>query len=133
MLAAFANPANLQQLLTPPARGGGRWRRSGGRSRWWRAGRRPRWCSGRRCARRRRSGWRLQVPDEARRPADAGPTSEKLAEGVWRMNGAYNALAVEFSDHIVLFEPGPQNEARALAIIARRRRRSFRTSRSASA
>jgi glyoxylase-like metal-dependent hydrolase (beta-lactamase superfamily II) len=48
----------------------------------------------------------------------AGPTSEKLAEGVFRINGAYNALAVEFADHIVLFEPGPQNEARAQAIIA---------------
>ncbi len=34
------------------------------------------------------------------------------------MNGPYNALAVEFRDHVVLFEPGPQNEARALAIIA---------------
>jgi len=50
--------------------------------------------------------------------AAAGPTSEKLAEGVFRINGAYNALAIEFADHIVLFEPGPQNEARAQAIIA---------------
>ena len=50
--------------------------------------------------------------------AAAGPTSEKLADGVFRINGAYNALAVEFADHIVLFEPGPQNEARAQAIIA---------------
>jgi glyoxylase-like metal-dependent hydrolase (beta-lactamase superfamily II) len=50
--------------------------------------------------------------------AAAGPTSEKLADGVFRISGAYNALAVEFADHIVLFEPGPQNEARALAIIA---------------
>ena len=57
-------------------------------------------------ARRRRRG---------RRP---GPTSEKLADGVFRINGAYNALAVEFADHVVLFEPGPQNEARAQAIIA---------------
>jgi glyoxylase-like metal-dependent hydrolase (beta-lactamase superfamily II) len=54
--------------------------------------------------------------------APAGPTSEKLAEGVFRINGAYNALAVEFADHIVLFEPGPQNEARAQAIIAETRR-----------
>ena len=46
------------------------------------------------------------------------PTSEKLADGVFRITGAYNALAVEFADHIVLFEPGPQNEARAQAIIA---------------
>ena len=51
-------------------------------------------------------------------PAPAGPTSEKLADGVFRLNGAYNALAIEFADHIVLFEPGPQNEARAQAIIA---------------
>src|SRR5688572_2154992 len=51
-------------------------------------------------------------------PAPAGPTSEKLAEGVFRITGAYSALAVEFADHIVLFEPGPQNEARAQAIIA---------------
>ena len=50
--------------------------------------------------------------------APAGPTSEKLAEGVFRLNGPYNALAIEFADHIVLFEPGPQNEARAQAIIA---------------
>jgi glyoxylase-like metal-dependent hydrolase (beta-lactamase superfamily II) len=50
--------------------------------------------------------------------ASAGPTSEKLADGVYRINGAYNALAVEFADHILLFEPGPQNEARAQAIIA---------------
>ncbi len=47
-----------------------------------------------------------------------GPTSEKLAEGVFRINGAYNALAVEFADHIFLYEPGPQNEARSQAIIA---------------
>ena len=48
----------------------------------------------------------------------AGPTSEKLADGVYRINGAYNALAIEFKDHIVLFEGGPQNDARAQAIIA---------------
>jgi glyoxylase-like metal-dependent hydrolase (beta-lactamase superfamily II) len=53
-------------------------------------------------------------------PAGAAPasTSEKLAEGVFRITGAYNALAVEFADHVVLFEPGPQNEARGQAIIA---------------
>ena len=51
-------------------------------------------------------------------PAATGPTSEKLGDGVYRINGAYNALAIEFKDHIVLFEGGPQNEARAQAIIA---------------
>ena len=55
----------------------------------------------------------------APKPA-AGPplTSEKLADGVYRINGAYNALAIEMADHIVLFEPGPSNEARAQEIIA---------------
>jgi glyoxylase-like metal-dependent hydrolase (beta-lactamase superfamily II) len=52
----------------------------------------------------------------------AAPTSEKLAEGVYRINGAYNSLAVEFADYILLFEPGPQNEARAQAIIAEAKR-----------
>ncbi len=50
--------------------------------------------------------------------AAAGPTSEKLADGVFRINGAYNALAIEFADHVLIFEPGPQNEARSQAIIA---------------
>jgi glyoxylase-like metal-dependent hydrolase (beta-lactamase superfamily II) len=54
----------------------------------------------------------------AAQQAAAGPTSQKLADGVYRINGAYNSLAIEFSDHILLFEPGPQNEARAQAIIA---------------
>jgi glyoxylase-like metal-dependent hydrolase (beta-lactamase superfamily II) len=48
--------------------------------------------------------------------------SEQLAPGVWRIRGAYNALAVEFADHVVLFEPGPQNDARAQAIIAETKR-----------
>src|SRR5207253_11104990 len=51
--------------------------------------------------------------------AAAAPlTSEKLADGVYRINGAYNAMAIEFKDHIVLFEGGPQSEMRSLAIIA---------------
>jgi glyoxylase-like metal-dependent hydrolase (beta-lactamase superfamily II) len=54
--------------------------------------------------------------------AAPAPTSEKLADGVFRITGAYNALAVEFADHILLFEPGPQNEARGLAIIAETKR-----------
>ena len=84
ILGAHANPANIQQLLTPPRGGRGAGGAGGG------------------CA----------------APAAAGPTSEKLADGVYRINGAYNSLAIEFADHIVLFEPGPQNEARAQAIIA---------------
>jgi glyoxylase-like metal-dependent hydrolase (beta-lactamase superfamily II) len=58
-------------------------------------------------------------------PAAAGPApaaSEKLADGVYRIRGAYNSLAVEFADHVLLIEPGPQNEARALAGIAETKR-----------
>ncbi len=55
-------------------------------------------------------------------PAAPGPTSEKLADGVYRINGAYNSLAVEFADYILLFEPGPQNEDRAKAVIAEAKR-----------
>ena len=92
ILGINANPADIQARLTPPAPPAGRGGGPGG-------------------------------------PAAGGPppapvaTSEKLAEGVFRIGqnpggGAYNALAVEFADHIVLFEPGPANEARGLAIIA---------------
>jgi glyoxylase-like metal-dependent hydrolase (beta-lactamase superfamily II) len=48
----------------------------------------------------------------------AGPTSERLAEGVYRINGSYNALAVEFATYVLLFEPGPFNPERGQAIIA---------------
>jgi glyoxylase-like metal-dependent hydrolase (beta-lactamase superfamily II) len=51
-------------------------------------------------------------------PPPAPITSEKLADGVYRIKSAYNSLAVEFADHVVLFEPGPQNLARAEAGIA---------------
>jgi glyoxylase-like metal-dependent hydrolase (beta-lactamase superfamily II) len=88
VLGAHANPANLQTLLTPTPPPAGRGAGPGGG----------------------RAGGPGGPP--------AAPTSEKLAEGVFRINGAYNALAIEFADHIVLFEPGPQNEARAQAIIA---------------
>jgi glyoxylase-like metal-dependent hydrolase (beta-lactamase superfamily II) len=43
--------------------------------------------------------------------------SEKMAEGVYRITGGYVALAVEFADYILVYEPGPQNEARSQAII----------------
>jgi glyoxylase-like metal-dependent hydrolase (beta-lactamase superfamily II) len=57
-------------------------------------------------------------------PPAAAPAalSEKLAEGVYRIRGAYNSLAVEFADHVLLVEPGPQSEARALAGIAETKR-----------
>lgn len=90
ILGLNVNPANIQQLVTPPPPAAGRAGGPGG-------------------------------PGGAAAPPTA--TSEKLADGVFRIGqnpsaGAYNALAVEFADHILLFEPGPQNEARAQAIIA---------------
>jgi glyoxylase-like metal-dependent hydrolase (beta-lactamase superfamily II) len=115
LLGANPNPANIQQLLTPPApqRGGG-----GG------APAAPDGApggGGQRGAAPAAGGQRGGAPGGAPAAA-AGPTSEKLADGVYRINGAYNALAVEFRDHVVLYEGGPQNEARSQAIIAETKR-----------
>jgi glyoxylase-like metal-dependent hydrolase (beta-lactamase superfamily II) len=106
ILGVYANPSNIQQLLTapPPAapvlggRGAGP------------AGPPP------------PGPGRGGAP-----PPPPTPTSEKLAEGVYRISqnpsqGAYSGLAVEFADHVLLFEPGPQSEARGLAIIAETKR-----------
>jgi glyoxylase-like metal-dependent hydrolase (beta-lactamase superfamily II) len=49
-------------------------------------------------------------------------SSEKLADGVFRITGGYVSMAIEMKDHVILFEGGPQNEARAQAIIAEARR-----------
>ena len=88
VLGANANPANLQALMTPPAPAGRGGAAPGG-----------------------------APAGGGRGAAAAAPTSEKLAEGVFRINGAYNALAVEMADYVVLFEPGPQNLERARAVI----------------
>jgi glyoxylase-like metal-dependent hydrolase (beta-lactamase superfamily II) len=60
------------------------------------------------------------APPPAAGAAPAAPlaTSEKLADGVYRIKSSYNSVAVEFADHVVLFEPGPQSIARAEAGIA---------------
>jgi glyoxylase-like metal-dependent hydrolase (beta-lactamase superfamily II) len=55
-------------------------------------------------------------------PAPPAVASERLANGVYRITGGYVALAVEFADHILIFEPAGQNEARAQAIIAEAKR-----------
>jgi glyoxylase-like metal-dependent hydrolase (beta-lactamase superfamily II) len=55
-------------------------------------------------------------------PAPPATASERLANGVYRITGGYVALAVEFNDHILLYEPAGQNEARAQAIIAEAKR-----------
>jgi glyoxylase-like metal-dependent hydrolase (beta-lactamase superfamily II) len=101
LVGAHANPANLQALMAPPAPPAGRGGGPGGAPAGGRAG---------------------GPPAAAGGQAAAPAASEKLAEGVFRIRGAYNALAIEFADHVVLFEPGPQNPARARDIIAETKR-----------
>ncbi len=55
-------------------------------------------------------------------PAPPAAASERLANGVYRITGGYVALAVEFNDHILLYEPAGQNDTRAQAIIAEAKR-----------
>lgn len=87
-----ANPADLGQLLAPPQQGGGA--RGGG----------PPGGGG--------------APGTAAAPP---PPSTRIADGVHLINGAYNALAVEFDEYIVVVEAG-QNIARGEAIVAEVRR-----------
>ena len=47
--------------------------------------------------------------------------SEKLGDGVYLITGGYAVIAVDFKDHITLFESG-QSDARAAAVIAEARR-----------
>ena len=89
LLGAEANPANIQALLTPPPPPAGR---AGG------------------------PGGPGGAPGGA--PAPVTAQSEKLAEGVYRIFGGYNAVAVEFADHIFVFEGASQNEARTQANFA---------------
>lgn len=100
ILGAHANPANLQALMTPAAPAG-------------------------------RGGAPAAGGAQAGRgggpPAPPAAYSEQLAPGVFRIGqkpaaGTYNALAIEFSDHILIYEPGPQSIARAEAIMAEAKR-----------
>jgi hypothetical protein len=94
IVGASANPANIAELLTPPAPAAGQ--RGGGQ----------------------------QAAGAGRGGAPAAPpavASERMAEGVYRITGGYVALAVEFRDHIVIIEGG-QSEARGLAVMAEARR-----------
>ena len=54
-------------------------------------------------------------------PAPPQVASEKLADGVYRITGGYVAIAVEFSDHIVVLESA-QSEARGQAVLAEARK-----------
>jgi glyoxylase-like metal-dependent hydrolase (beta-lactamase superfamily II) len=59
-------------------------------------------------------------------PAVAGPppatvTAEELAKGIWFLAGqSHHSVLVEFADHLLLIE-APQNDTRALAVIAKAR------------
>ncbi len=57
------------------------------------------------------------APPAAAAPAAPLVTSEKIADGVYRITGGYVAMAIEFKDFILVLE-GPQSEARGLAVIA---------------
>ena len=61
------------------------------------------------------------APATAPAPALSPVASERLADGVYRIMGAYVSLAVEFKDHVVVLEGG-ENEARGLAVMAEVRR-----------
>ena len=87
------NPPNLTELLTPPPAPG----RAGGAPP---GGAPP-------------AGGRGGAPGA---PAPAQEASTKLADGVYKINGAYNALAVEFNNYVVVVEAG-QNIARGQAIV----------------
>jgi len=54
-------------------------------------------------------------------PPPATVTTEEVAKGVWLLAGqSHHSVVVEFSDHLVLIE-APQNDTRALAVIAKAR------------
>jgi glyoxylase-like metal-dependent hydrolase (beta-lactamase superfamily II) len=58
----------------------------------------------------------------ANTPAANPPAqSEKLGDGVYLITGGYSVIAVDFKDHITLFESG-QSDARAAAVIAEAKR-----------
>jgi glyoxylase-like metal-dependent hydrolase (beta-lactamase superfamily II) len=108
ILGAHANPGNLQALMGAAAPAGGRAAAAGPAP------------AGAQTGGARGGG--AQAPP----PAPAA-YSEQLAPGVFRIGqkpaaGTYNALAIEFADHILLYEPGPQSLARAEAVIAEAKR-----------
>jgi len=92
---ASANPSNLAQLMQPPAPAG----RGGGP-----AGGPPPGPGG---------------PGGPGAPAVAN--FEKLADGVYKITGGCTALAIEFSDRIVVVEAG-QSDARAEAVLEQARK-----------
>jgi glyoxylase-like metal-dependent hydrolase (beta-lactamase superfamily II) len=70
------------------------------------------------------NGVQLAAPPAAATTPPAAPQvqSQQLADGVYRITGGYVAVAVEFSDHILIFEAAGQNENRAQAVMAEAKR-----------
>jgi glyoxylase-like metal-dependent hydrolase (beta-lactamase superfamily II) len=70
---------------------------------------------------------KINAPASIAAPAAAAVTnnpaaqSEKLGDGVYLITGGYSVIAVDFKDHITLFESG-QSDARAAAVIAEAKR-----------
>jgi glyoxylase-like metal-dependent hydrolase (beta-lactamase superfamily II) len=59
----------------------------------------------------------IQVPDNVRQ-AEVRVQSEQVADGVWYLaGGTHHSVLVEMKDYVMVVE-GPQNDARALAVIA---------------
>jgi hypothetical protein len=60
----------------------------------------------------------ITVPEAVRTATvQAAPIEvSKLAEGVWRLGGSHNSVAVEFADFVAVVE-APLNEARSIAVI----------------
>ena len=57
------------------------------------------------------------VEKAAAMPPQVTVETEEIADGVWYLTGgSHHSVAVEFGDHVVVVE-GPQNDARALAVI----------------
>ena len=57
------------------------------------------------------------VETAAAMPPQVNVETEEVADGVWYLTGgSHHSVAVEFDDHVVVIE-GPQNDARAIAVI----------------
>ena len=94
--AATPNPANLTELLTPPAAAG----RAGG-------------VPGGAPAGQGRGG--------AAAAQAAGPAAEKIGDGVFTIGGNYLSLAVDMGDHILVVESG-QSDQRGMDVMAAAKR-----------
>ena len=66
----------------------------------------------------------IQVPDPVRQATNyyARVTTEKMADGVWYLTGTtHHSVVIEMKDHVILVET-PQNEQRAVAVLAEARK-----------